>query len=225
MYLPAHFEESNVAALHDLIVRHPFGSLVTYGDGGLDANHLPFALEAREQGPTLLHAHVARANPLWQSVADGDEVLVIFRAGDAYVSPNWYPSKHATHRQVPTWNYRVVHAHGRITIRDEEKYVRGVVGRLTRTHEAAQPQPWKMTDAPSDYLDAMLASIVGIQIEVTRLAGKLKLSQNKDAADVRGAGEALRASGQRGIGEAMLERLGQQQDAAPEASGGTPEEQ
>lgn len=209
MYLPAHFSETDIAALHELIVQYPFGSLVTCGDGGLDANHLPFALETRAQAPGVLHAHVARANPLWQAVTDGDEVLVIFRAGDAYVSPNWYPSKHVAHRQVPTWNYRVVHAHGRITIRDDEKYVRGVVGRLTRTHEAAQPQPWKMTDAPRDYLDAMLASIVGIEIEITQLVGKLKLSQNKDAEDVRGAGEALRAGGQHEIGAAMLAPLAQ----------------
>lgn len=220
MYLPAHFAETDIAALHDLIVQYPFGSLVTCSDGELDANHLPFALEMREQALGVLHAHVARANPLWQSVRNGDEVLVIFRAGDAYVSPNWYPSKHVAHRQVPTWNYRVVHAHGRITIRDDDKYVRGVVGRLTRTHEAMQPQPWKMTDAPRDYLDAMLASIVGIQIEITRLIGKLKLSQNKDAEDIRSAGEALQPGGQGEIGEAMLTLLaqpGQQRDTLPEA--------
>lgn len=214
MYLPAQFEESNVAVLHELIAQYPFGSLITGSDGGLDANHLPFVLETREQGLGVLHVHVARANPLWQAVADGDAVLVIFHAGDAYVSPNWYPSKHATHRQVPTWNYRVVHAHGRITIRDDEKYVRGLVGRLTRAHEAAQPQPWKMADAPKDYLDAMLASIVGIEIEITQLVGKFKLGQNKDANDVRGAGEALRASGQDTIGTAMLAQLGRQ--ASPE---------
>ncbi|KVE92010.1 FMN-binding negative transcriptional regulator [Burkholderia vietnamiensis] len=206
MYVPADFAESNPDALRELIVQHPFGSLVTHGASGLDANHLPFELLPRDGGLGELHAHVARANPLWQEVANGDDVLVIFRAGDAYISPNWYPSKHVAHRQVPTWNYVVVHAYGRITVRDDEKFVRGVVARLTRTHEALQPVPWKMADAPKDYLDALLQSIVGLQIEITRLVGKRKLSQTKAADDIRGAADALIANGQVAIGDAMLEQ-------------------
>ena len=204
MYVPADFNEPNPDVLRELIVQHPFGSLITHGRSGLDANHLPFELMPDDGGLGELHAHVARANPVWQDVADGDEVLVIFRAGDAYISPNWYPSKHVAHRQVPTWNYVVVHAHGRITVRDDEKFVRGVVARLTRTHEASQPVPWKMGDAPKDYIDTMLESIVGLQIEITRLVGKRKLGQNKAEADIRGAGEALVADGKLVIGEAML---------------------
>ncbi|MCO1347510.1 FMN-binding negative transcriptional regulator [Burkholderia vietnamiensis] len=206
MYVPADFAESNPDALRELIVQHPFGTLVTHGANGLDANHLPFELLPRDGGLGELHAHVARANPLWQEVANGDDVLVIFRAGDAYISPNWYPSKHVAHRQVPTWNYVVVHAYGRITVRDDEKFVRGVVARLTRTHEASQPLPWKMADAPKDYLDALLQSIVGLQIEITRLVGKRKLSQTKAADDIRGAADALIANGQVAIGDAMLEQ-------------------
>ncbi|HDR9158462.1 TPA: FMN-binding negative transcriptional regulator [Burkholderia vietnamiensis] len=206
MYVPADFAESNPDALRELIVQHPFGSLVTHGASGLDANHLPFELLPRDGGLGELHAHVARANPLWQEVANGDDVLVIFRAGDAYISPNWYPSKHVAHRQVPTWNYVVVHAYGRITVRDDEKFVGGVVARLTRTHEASQPLPWKMADAPKDYLDALLQSIVGLQIEITRLVGKRKLSQTKAADDIRGAADALIANGQVAIGDAMLEQ-------------------
>ncbi|HKU00752.1 MAG TPA: FMN-binding negative transcriptional regulator [Paraburkholderia sp.] len=205
MYVPAHFDESRTEVLHALIAQHPFGTLVTHGASGLDANHIPFELLANEGALGTLHAHVARANPLWQDVADGDEVLAIFRAGDAYISPTWYPSKHETHRQVPTWNYVVVHAHGRICIRDDEKFVRGVVARLTRTHEANEAKPWKMGDAPQDYLDAMLKAIVGLEIEVTRLVGKSKLSQNKEARDIRGAGEALVARGCDDLGEPMLE--------------------
>jgi len=108
------------------------------------------------------------------------------------------------HKQVPTWNYRVAHAHGRIVVRDDERFVRGMVARLTRTHEASQPRPWKMTDSPRELIDAMLKAIVGLEIEITRLVGKSKLSQNKEAADIRGAGEALVAQGGRTIGEAML---------------------
>ncbi|MCG5071803.1 FMN-binding negative transcriptional regulator [Paraburkholderia tagetis] len=205
MYVPAHFDESRPEVLHALIAQHPFGTLVTHGASGLDANHIPFELLANEGALGTLHAHVARANPLWQAVADGDEVLAIFRAGDAYISPTWYPSKHETHRQVPTWNYVVVHAHGRIRIRDDEKFVRGVVARLTRTHEANEAQPWKMGDAPQDFIDTMLKAIVGIEIEITRLVGKRKLSQNKEARDIRGAGEALVARERDDLGAQMLE--------------------
>lgn len=204
MYVPAHFAETRKEVLHTLIAQHPFGTLVTHGQSGLDANHIPFELAAEEGELGVLRAHVARANPVWQDVANGDEVLVIFRAGDAYISPNWYPSKHETHKQVPTWNYQVVHAHGRIAILDDERYVRGVVSRLTRTHEASLPKPWKMGDAPQDYIDTMLKAIVGLQIEITRLVGKSKLSQNKETRDIRGAAEALKASGASPIGDAML---------------------
>lgn len=204
MYVPAHFEESRTEALHALIAQNPFGSLVTHGKNGLDANHIPFLLLPEAGTLGALHAHVARANPVWQDVADGDEVLVIFRAGDAYISPTWYPSKHEHHKDVPTWNYRVVHAHGRIRIHDDERFVRGVVGRLTRRHEASQPTPWKMSDAPADYIDDLLKAIVGIEIEITRLEGKLKLGQNREVRDARGAGEGLKASGQHVIGDAML---------------------
>lgn len=204
MYIPAHFDEPRAEALHGLIQHNPLGTLVTSGPQGLDANHIPFELKVDDSGRETLLAHVARANPVWQEVANGDEVLVVFQAGDAYISPSWYPSKHEAHKQVPTWNYRVVHAHGRITIHDDERYVRGVVARLTRTHEAAEPQPWKMTDSPADYIDAMLKAIVGIEIDVTRLVGKFKLGQNKDERDIRGAGDALVGKGESEIGEAML---------------------
>jgi len=204
MYVPPHFDESRTEVLHDLIRQHPFGTLVTHGPDGLDANHIPFDL-LPGQGPLgTLSAHVARANPVWQEVADGAEVLVIFRAGDAYISPNWYPSKHEFHQQVPTWNYMVAHAHGRITVRDDERYVRGVVARLTRTHEAGQPAPWKMGDSAPEFIDTLLKSIVGLEIEITRLVGKFKLSQNKEVRDLRNAGEALQALGEQAIGGAML---------------------
>lgn len=204
MYVPAHFDESSAEALHDLIRQHPFGMLITHGAGGLDANHIPFELDPQQGKMGMLTAHVARANPVWQDVSDGDEILVVFRAADAYVSPNWYPSKHEFHKQVPTWNYMVAHAYGRITVRDDERFVRGMVARLTRTHEASEPTPWKMTDSSKDFIDTMLKAIVGLEIEITRLVGKSKLSQNKDVGDIRGAGKALKAKGDAVIGDAML---------------------
>lgn len=204
MYVPAHFQESDPKVLHELIRQHPLGVLVTHGTQGLDANHIPFELDVEAGKAGILRAHVARANPVGQEVSNGDEVLVVFRAADAYVSPNWYPSKHTFHNQVPTWNYAVVHAHGRITVRDDERFVRGVVARLTRTHEASEHKPWKMTDSPAEFIDAMLQAIVGLEIEITRLVGKSKLSQNKDVHDVRSAGEALKERGERVISDAML---------------------
>lgn len=141
---------------------------------------------------------------MWQELSDGDEVLVVFRAGDAYISPNWYPSKHDFHRQVPTWNYRVVHAHGRVTIRDDERFVRGLVARLTRAHVAFQATPWKMGDSDSDFIDTMLKAIVGLEIEITRLVGKSKLSQNKEVRDIQNAGEILKLQDEHLIGNAML---------------------
>lgn len=205
MYVPTHFDESRTEVLHALIAENPLGILFTHGKSGLDANHIPFELKADEGACGVLHAHVARANPVWQDVANRDDVLVVFRAGDAYISPNWYPSKLEFHKQVPTWNYRVVHAYGRVTIRDDERYVRGLVARLTRTHEASQPHPWKMTDSASDYIDTLLKAIVGVEIEITRLVGKIKLSQNKEVRDIQGAGAVLNEQEENVIGGAMLE--------------------
>jgi transcriptional regulator len=206
MYLPQHFEETKQGALHRIIDEFPLGALVVNGPDGLDADHLPFELDpgAGERG--RLRAHVARANPLWRQVRDGDHVLVVFRAGDAYVSPNWYPSKHETHRQVPTWNYRVVHVHGRIAIRDDERYVRGVVARLTRVHEgrSGAERPWRMTDSSREFVDAMLAAIVGIEIAIDRIVGKSKLGQNREARDRAAAADALARRGHAALSAAML---------------------
>lgn len=205
MYIPDHFQESRTEVLHALMRRHPMGILFTHGSSGLDANHLPFDLHADEGRLGVLHAHVARNNTVWQDVADGDEVLVVFRAADAYISPQWYPSKGDFHKQVPSWNYMVAHAYGQIRIRDDERYVRGVVARLTRQHEASQPVPWKMTDSPKEYIDMMLKAIVGFEVEITRLEGKFKLSQNKETRDIQSAAEALKAQGDHLLGDAMLQ--------------------
>lgn len=191
MYLPQHFAETSPEELHRIIRENPLGMLVTHSAGGLDANHVPFELEAASGGAGTLQAHVARANPLWTEFPDGADVMVVFRGAQGYVSPSWYPSKQQTHRHVPTWNYEVVHAHGRLRIVDDEKFVRSLVARLTRRHEAAEPQPWKMGDAPRDYIEQMLGAIVGIEVEVLRLEGKRKLGQNREAGDVAGAVRAL----------------------------------
>lgn len=205
MYLPDHFEEARPEELLRTIAAHPLGALIVNGPHGLDANHVPFLVDEESGGRKLL-GHVARANPLWTEARNADECLVIFRAGDTYISPDWYPSKQEGHRQVPTWNYRVVHVHGRLYFRDDERFVRGVVARLTRTHEVriGSPKPWKMTDSSPEYIAEMISKIVGIEIEITRMVGKWKLSQNKDARDRVAAAEDLRKRGEQEISGAML---------------------
>jgi transcriptional regulator len=207
MYLPTHFAETRDEELLRIIAAYPLGALVVKGPHGLDANHLPFLFADDGTGQKKLLAHVARANPLWQEARDGDEALVIFSADNAYVSPNWYPSKHESHRQVPTWNYQVVHVHGKLFVRDSERFVRGVVARLTGIHEAqtGAPRPWKMTDAPPEYIEQMLTAIVGIEIEITRIVGKSKLSQNREQRDRRGVAEELAKRGKTATSTAMLE--------------------
>ena len=210
MYLPDHFAETRPAELNRLIAEHPLGALVVQGPTGLDANHIPFEVLPDEGPHGTLIAHVARANPVWRELRDGDEALVIFRAEHAYVSPNWYPSKHELHRQVPTGNYRVVHVHGRVRVRDDERFVRGVVARLTRRHEAAtgDARPWKMTDSEAAYIDDMLTRIVGIEVAIARIVGKWKLSQNKDERDRAGAADALAAHGDAALARAMRDTFG-----------------
>ncbi len=222
MYTPAHFAILDRAEIHRIITAYPLGILVTPGDAGMDANHIPFDLDPAAGAFGRLSGHVARANPLWQQCLAGADVLVIFRGAEGYISPNWYPSKHETHRLVPTWNYEAVHVHGRLTVRDDEKFVRGVVGRLTRKHEAqaalrSEPhavgqrgggyhRAWKMTDADPAFIRGMLQAVVGIEIDITRLEGKAKLSQNREPRDVQGAVKVLRERGGEALAHAM-ERL------------------
>jgi transcriptional regulator len=203
MYTPPHFALTQPDQLHRIIQAHPLGVLVTSGPAGLDADHIPFDFDPAIGPLGKLSAHVARANSLWQRCPTGTEVMVIFRGAESYVSPNWYPSKHEAHRQVPTWNYEVVHAHGRITVLDDERFVRGLVARLTKHHEAAEPKPWKMGDSAPAFINEMLAKIVGIEIELTSITGKSKLSQNKEARDRLSAGDKLDARGQAELAQAM----------------------
>jgi len=195
MYMPAHFEEQRDAVLRQLIVEHPLGTIVTFGSDGLAANHIPFLLERSAEGHGSLIGHVARNNPLWHDHAADVDALVIFQGPTTYISPNWYATKQETHEVVPTYNYSVVHAYGRIIVHDDAKWVRGVIGKLTRAMEASQPVPWKMTDAPGDFLRGQIEHIVGIEIPIDRLIGKWKTSQNRVLADRERVVEGLRESG------------------------------
>src|SRR5437867_429470 len=157
MYLPKHFEETRVEVLHELIRTYPFGTLVTLTADGLDANHIPFEVDPEPAPFGTLRGHVARANPIWRDVSPGAEALVIFQGPDTYISPSWYETKVETGKVVPTWNYVVVHAHGVPRFIDERAWLRAFVTRLTERHEAGRQTPWKVTDAPAEYIDAQLA--------------------------------------------------------------------
>lgn len=193
MFVPSHFAEARIDVLHALVRARPFGVLVTVGPDGLRADHLPFELDAAPAPYGTLRAHVARGNPLWQDTDPTAGALVTFTGPDAYVAPSWSPSKHATERVVPTWNYAAVHATGPLHVIDDATWLRGLVGRLTDRHEAGRPAPWRVTDAPADFLDRMLQAIVGIEIPITTLIGKWKVSQNRSDADRAGIAAGLRA--------------------------------
>jgi transcriptional regulator len=192
MYLPAHFTETEAHEIARLIADFPLAMLVADTAEGLVANHIPMQMHDGR-----LVGHIARANDLHRSLADGAPVLAVFRGGDAYVSPNWYPSKQDHHRHVPTWNYQVVHVNGRITFRHDDKAKRAVVGRLTRAMEERTngDAAWRMADAPRDYLSDMLDNIVAFEIEVTKVIAKSKLSQNRTAEDFD---NVVRVLGERG---------------------------
>jgi transcriptional regulator len=190
MYLPSHFECRDEAALSALIDEHALAQIVhRSAEGALDAEAVPLLWDGERR---CLLGHVARGNPLWR-VADGQPVLALFSGSEAYVSPNWYPSKALTHKAVPTWNYAIVHAHGTLHARDDMGWLRAFLPRLTARHEATQPKPWTLADAPEDYLQPMMRAIVGIEIPVARLVGKVKASQNRSAADREGVAQALGA--------------------------------
>jgi transcriptional regulator len=195
MYLPKHFEETRVEVLHGLIRAYPLGTLVTLTASGLDANHIPFEVDPEPVPFGTLRGHVARANPLWREAAERPDALVIFQGPDTYVSPAWYPTKAETGKVVPTWNYAVVHAHGAIRAIDDPAWLRSFVATLTTRHEAERPDPWHVTDAPADYIDAMVRAIVGIEIPIARLVGKWKVSQNRVAQDRDGVVAGLRREG------------------------------
>ena len=183
MYRPAHFREERRDVLHGFIDRHPLGALVTVVAGRPEVDHVPMLLD-RVVGPWgRLRGHVARANPIVRATPDGTPVLVVFAGADAYVSPSAYPSKRVDGRVVPTWNYAVVHARGRIRWTEDRDRLHALVSALTERHESGRAEPWAVTDAPPDYVDAMLRAIIGFEIEVEVLEGKFKASQNRTDAD------------------------------------------
>jgi transcriptional regulator len=186
MYMPSHFSESRVEVMHALIREHPLAVLVTLGPDGLNANHIPMEVDAEPAPFGTLRGHVARANPVWKDSATDVEALVIFQGPSGYVTPAWYATKRETGKVVPTYNYAVVHAYGPMRVVEEAAWLRDLVTRLTNRFESRRDEPWKVTDAPADFIAAQLRAIVGIEIPIRRLVGKWKMSQNRTAADRAG---------------------------------------
>jgi transcriptional regulator len=184
MYQPKHFIESRPDVLQALMQRHPFATVVWQGAEGLTAEHLPLLWQDGGAHGVLI-GHVARANPVWQQ-ANGAAVMAVFHGPQHYISPNWYPSKAEHHKAVPTWNYAVVHAHGRLSVMNDVETKRMIVSALTRTHEQTQAHPWQLSDAPEDYIAQMLHAIVGVQMVIERLEGKWKVSQNQPVSNREG---------------------------------------
>ncbi len=190
MYQVDAFREERIDVMHALMRNHRLATLVTVNDAVPEANHLPLLIDPQPSPYGTLRGHVARTNPVWRQ-ADGQEVLAIFQGPQAYVTPSWYPSKRETGKVVPTWNYAVVHAYAPLIVRDDREWLRALVTQLTDQQEAALPQPWRVDDAPADYLERMLGAIVGIEIPLIRISGKWKVSQNRSAADRAGVVEGL----------------------------------
>ena len=186
MYLPKHFAETDIAEMHALMRARPLATLLSHGPDGLNANHIPLLLvDGKLQG------HVARANPLWQVGKVVGEILVIFHGDESYISPSNYATKAEHGKVVPTWNYVAVHAYGELRVIDDPAWIFSQISALTATNEAALPQPWAVSDAPTEYIEKMLGAIVGIEISITRLLGKWKVSQNQPAENQASLVEAL----------------------------------
>lgn len=193
MYRPPAFREDRPELLHAAIRAHPLATLVTHGGAGLTANLVPFTLVSGENGPDLLRAHLARANPQLADLRAGGQALVIFQGPQAYVTPSWYPSKQEHGKVVPTWNYILVQAHGRPRVIDDSGWLRAQIDALTTLQEAGRPEPWAVADAPADFVTAQLKGIAGVEIAVERIEGKWKASQNQPAANREGVAAGLRA--------------------------------
>jgi transcriptional regulator len=192
MYQPPHFREDDLEVQHALMRAHPLGLLVTLGSTGLVANPVPFVLDAAASPLGTLKAHLSRANPQWQDFDPAQEALVVFQGPETYITPSWYAAKREHGKVVPTWNYAIVQAYGRLRVVDDPDWLRRQIAVLTDIHEAARPEPWTVGDAPAPFLAAHLKGIVGIEIEISRIEGKWKVSQNRSEADRQGVAAGLR---------------------------------
>lgn len=191
MYLPPHFREDDLGTQHDLIRSYPLGLLVCVSGSGLLANPIPFAIDATAGDKGTLRCHVARSNPVWQDLQNAAECLVVFQGPQAYVTPSWYPSKREHGRVVPTWNYATVHCWGRPQVIEDAAWLASQINALTFEQERMRAEPWAVGDAPEPFIAAQVRGIIGIEIEITRIEGKWKMSQNRSAEDREGVRAGL----------------------------------
>ena len=196
MYIPPHFEQPDIEVMHELIRNRPLATLITLDANGINANHIPLHLAPAPEPFGVLRGHVARANPIWRDLESDADTLAIFHGPDAYISPSWYATKQETGKVVPTWNYAVVHAYGSLRIIDDASWVRSQMEALTTHHEAAFPEPWAVSDAPEDFTEKLIGAVVGIEMVITRLFGKWKISQNQPPQNQNSVIQGLNASGQ-----------------------------
>lgn len=194
MYTPKHFKEENDDLLLNFIRKHPFATLITTHSHGIEANHLPLYLTTSNAGNVILQGHIAAANSIWKT-ADQQQVLVIFQGSNAYISPNWYPTKAIDGKAVPTWNYEAVHIRGKITFIHDSDWKMQLLNDLTAEHEQHFEQPWTIADAPEEFIRKLLPAIVGFEITLDDLQGKFKLSQNQPAENKQGIAANLRNQG------------------------------
>jgi transcriptional regulator len=195
MYKQSHFIQDDEQKMLDLIKSHSLATLVTLTSTGLVGNHIPMIVEQRNK-QLYLQGHVAKNNDIWQDIDEAVDVLAIFNGPDAYITPSWYPSKKIDGKVVPTWNYAVVHVSGKLKHYQDKKRLLAHLHKLSQFNESSKPQPWKLTDAPQQYIDKMLNAIVGIEIEISHMQGKTKMSQNHPATNQQGVIEGLRSEGQ-----------------------------
>ena len=192
MFVPPPMKEDRLDVLHSLIKQHPFGAIVTCGEDGPTADHIPFVIHSELSAHGTLRGHVAIRNPIVEAASVEPNALVIFQGPHTYISPSWYASKAEHGKVVPTWNYAIVHAYGKLTIMRDETWLRKHLALLTLSHEADMPEPWKPDDAPAKFLGQQIKGIVGVEIEIDRFQGKWKISQNKNATDKSGVVAGLR---------------------------------
>ena len=197
MYTPAQFKIEDVAEVHAMMRAHPFAILITHGSEGLTATHLPTVLKVDAMSPLgRVECHVARPNPQWKSFAADADALMIFQGPHAYIRPGWYPSKAEHGKAVPTWNYAAVHAYGPLRVMNDKAWLLAHVAELSDQQEASYAERWAVSDAPESYLDVMARGIVGLTLEIARLEGKMKMSQNRDQRDRTGVVEGLGGRGE-----------------------------
>jgi transcriptional regulator len=190
MYIPRANQEDRLPVIHRLMDDQPFASLITVGSGGLFASHIPMVLE-QNGAMGLLKCHLSRANAQWRDHSPSVEALAIFSGPQHYITPNWYPEKEETGKVVPTWNYVVVHAYGHLKVVEDSEWLMAHLERLTRIHEGGSPVPWKVGDAPADYIASQVKGIVGLEMTIERLEGKWKVSQNRSEQDRIGVATGL----------------------------------